>query len=141
LSSETVRVSAADRSQEKPLGNSVLIVDDDVNLARLLRTILRTAGYQVLTASDGEEALRMLDDASVDVIVLDLRMPRMDGREFFRELKARRNHAPVLIASAYGARTAQLELGADAAIEKPFEPDRLVDAVTELLQQTGPRPA
>ena len=84
MSSETVRVSAADRSQEKPLGNSVLIVDDDVNLARLLRTILRTAGYQVLTASDGEEALRMLDDASVDVIVLDLRMPRMDGREFFR---------------------------------------------------------
>ena len=47
----------------------------------------------------------------------------------------------MLIASAYGARTAQLELGADAAIEKPFEPDRLVDAVTELLQQTGPRRA
>jgi two-component system response regulator AtoC len=113
---------------------SVLVVDDDANLARVIRTLLRSEGYIVLTAGDGEEALGILSQQSVNAIVTDLRMPRMDGRQFYREVRSRGIETPVLIASAYSARSAQRELGANAAIEKPFEPEHLLAVVKGMLQ-------
>jgi DNA-binding response OmpR family regulator len=112
----------------------VLIVDDDINLSRLLRTILRTADFEVLTAFDGLGALDIADVERLDVIVVDLRMPRLDGRGFYRELRARGNNTPVLVASAFGARSAQAELGAQGSIEKPFDPDALIQAVSDLAR-------
>jgi DNA-binding response OmpR family regulator len=123
----------AKRDGNTALADCVLIVDDDVNLSRLLRTILRSSGYRVLTASSGEDALALLAEEPVDLVVLDLRMPGMDGRTVYREMRSRNIEAPVMIASAFGARAAQLELGAQAAIEKPFDPDRLVAAVRRVL--------
>jgi DNA-binding response OmpR family regulator len=114
-------------------GKRVLIVDDDRNLTRLLTTVLQLGGYGVLTAPDGEAALQLLGSESVDLIVLDLLMPRMDGRSFYRELRSRGDATPVLIASAFGARAAQQELGAEGAVEKPFDPEALLDVVTGLL--------
>jgi DNA-binding response OmpR family regulator len=112
----------------------VLVVDDDVSLARLLKTILRSADFDVSTAQDGSAALDLLLDRQFDAIVMDLRMPVLDGRSLYRELRARGDDTPVLIASAFGARAAQRELGADGAIEKPFEPDDLVAAVENLVR-------
>jgi DNA-binding response OmpR family regulator len=63
-------------------------------------------------------------------------MPRMDGRTFFRELRAKGNSTPVLIASAFGARDAQRELGAEGAVEKPFSPDALARAIREVLESS-----
>jgi CheY-like chemotaxis protein len=111
----------------------ILVVDDDPGLMRLVSAILRSAGYVVTTAADGSEALETMRSAEVDAIVLDLRMPVLDGRAFYRELRASGNHTPVLIASAYGARDAQIELGAQGAIGKPFEPDALLAAVARVL--------
>jgi DNA-binding response OmpR family regulator len=111
----------------------VLIVDDDVSLSRLLGTILRTANCDVLMASDGLRALEVARSQHIDLIVLDLRMPALDGRGFFRELRREGKQIPVLIASAYGARSAQVELGAEGAIEKPFDPDALIQAISNLL--------
>jgi DNA-binding response OmpR family regulator len=91
-------------------------------------------GLDVLSAADAQTGLQLLETEQVDAIVLDLRMPGMDGRALFREVRARGNKAPVLIASAYGARQAQQELGAEAAIEKPFDPDELVDVVRQLIE-------
>ena len=118
---------------ELSVTRSVLIVDDDRNLTKLISTVLALAGLNVLTATDGFAALELLEGQEVDVIILDLRMPRMDGRSFLKELRVKGMDIPVLIASAYGARAAQKELGAQAAIEKPFDPERLLDLVTELL--------
>jgi two-component system chemotaxis response regulator CheY len=101
-----------------------------------MRTLLRSAGLEVVNAGDGEEALESLAGQPVDVIVLDLHMPRMDGRTFFREMRSRGLMTPVIIASAYGARSAQAQLGAQAAIEKPFDPDVLLEMVTRLLEQS-----
>jgi DNA-binding response OmpR family regulator len=115
----------------------ILIVDDDRNLTTLLSTILKLDGLDVLTAADGASALRLLESEQVDAIVLDLRMPGMDGRALFREMRARGNNTPVLIASAFGARAAQQELGAEAAIEKPFDPEVLAEAVTRLLDSSA----
>jgi DNA-binding response OmpR family regulator len=113
---------------------TVLIVDDDRNLTRLVTTVLGLAGFEVLTAGDGEAALGVLADRNVDLVILDLLMPRMDGRTFYKEFRARGNSTPVLIASAFGARAAQHELGAEGAVEKPFDPDALLDAIDSVLK-------
>jgi two-component system response regulator AtoC len=117
----------------------ILVVDDDKNLLRLLRTILRTGGFEVEAFEDVYLALDSAQQNHFDLVILDLRMPQMDGRSFFRELRLRSVSVPVLIASAYGARSAQLELGAEGSIEKPFDPDLLIEAVWHLVR-TSPHP-
>jgi CheY-like chemotaxis protein len=111
----------------------VLIVDDDAPLARMLSLTLRDGGFEVMSAANGQMALEQVTAAQPDAIVLDLEMPVMDGRAFFRELRARGDATPVLVLSAYGARRAQRELGADGHLDKPFDPEALVGAVREIL--------
>lgn len=113
---------------------TVLIVDDDRNLSVFLSTVLTLEGHRVVTASDGQLALDVIKDRDdIDVIVLDLQMPRMDGRTCFRQLRAQGNTTPVLIASAFGARDAQRELGAEGAVEKPFSPEALARAILQVV--------
>jgi DNA-binding response OmpR family regulator len=125
--------AAARPESEASPGSRILVVDDDVNLTRLLRAILRTSGFDVVTCGDSTEGLNVAESQDFNLIILDLRMPVMDGRTFYKELRERGVKTPVVIASAYGARAAQAELGAQAAIEKPFDPDRLIDTVTRIL--------
>jgi len=99
-----------------------------------MATILRTSGIDSVTATDGLSALDAIDHNEIDAIVLDMQMPKMDGRGFFRELRARGNHTPVLVASAYGARSAQRELGAEASVEKPFDPEVLISELQRILE-------
>ena len=128
--SKPQRLTPSEAHDTKPL---VLVVDDDENLARVAGLILRTADYNVVTAHDGYGALDVTSHEPIDVIVLDLSMPRLDGRAFYRELRARGDQTPVLVASANGARRARDELGAQGSIDKPFEPDNLIRAVDELV--------
>lgn len=104
----------------------VLVVDDDPALRRLIASTLADAGLEVRTAQDGRTALELSLQAPPDVVVLDLEMPEMDGRACFRALRSRGIRAPVLILSAYGARNAASELGAEAAMDKPFDASELV---------------
>ena len=117
-------------TDKKPV---VLVVDDDRPVARMVAATLGLEGYSVMVAHDGKEALERVDAESPDVICLDLQMPVMDGREFFRELRRRGVLTPVVVLSAYGAESAQLELGADGFVDKPFDPDRLVSAIAETI--------
>ncbi len=110
-----------------------MVIDDDEALLRMLRMTLLTGGMHVTTAVNGAVALDDVETANPDVIVLDLQMPVMDGRSFYRELRRRGISVPVIILSAFGARAAQEELGAEAAIAKPFDPDNLIAAVRRLL--------
>lgn len=112
----------------------VLVVDDDPVVQRLVRVTLADAGYAVAIASDGEEALRIASEVSPDAIVMDLEMPRLDGRAAFRELRQRGVRSPVLILSANGAHTARRELSAEGALDKPFDPTELVRRVERLLR-------
>ena len=111
---------------------AVLVVDDDAALRHMLRLTLQDYGFKVRSAENGRDALEAVAEAVPDAVVLDLEMPVMDGRAFYRELRKRGIEVPVLIVSAYGARAAGRELGAPA-IDKPFNPDELIDAVRELL--------
>jgi DNA-binding response OmpR family regulator len=116
---------------------NVLVVDDDVNLTRLMSTILRTEGMTVVTATDGRVALDMAERSDVDAIILDLRMPNLDGRGFYQELRSRGIETPVLISSAYEARQAQHELGAQGSIEKPFDPEVLISELQRVIDPDG----
>jgi DNA-binding response OmpR family regulator len=116
----------------------VLIVDDDPALSRMLGMLLSAEGFVVSIATDGKKALEVLDGESPDVIVLDLQMPVMDGREFYRAFKQRGYETPVVILSAYNAETARQELGANAALDKPFDPDELSSTVRSLVSGRSP---
>jgi DNA-binding response OmpR family regulator len=111
----------------------VLVIDDDPALVRMIRLALLSEGLAVDTAADGLLGLEATERANYDLIVLDLQMPNMDGRAFFREFRARGGTTPVLLLSAYGAQDARHELGAQAAIAKPFDPAVLVRTVRTIL--------
>jgi CheY-like chemotaxis protein len=121
--------NVAERTDESAEPLSVLVIDDDEALLRMLRLSLASAGVRVETASTGEIGLERLASGRFDVILLDLQMPSMDGRTFYREMRERGYETQVVIVSAYGAEEAKRELSAAAAIPKPLDPDLLVETV------------
>jgi two-component system KDP operon response regulator KdpE len=117
-------------TQDKP---SVLVVDDDRRYCNLLTRFLETDGFQVLRADSGRVGLHVLAERDPEVTLLDLNMPDVDGRTFFRQCRATGYKGAVVIVSAYGAAQAQLELGAQAALEEPFELERVSGVVRAVL--------
>jgi two-component system, OmpR family, response regulator MprA len=116
----------------------VLLVDDDPALIRMVRLTFITEGFDVVTAKDGIEGLERLEGDSVDLIVLDLQMPRMDGRTFYREMRSKGCSAPVVILSAFGAEEAVRELHAEAFVKKPFDPEDLLSTARGLAGPSDP---
>lgn len=111
----------------------VLVLDDDPRIARLIRLVLEAESYEVLIANRGQDALDLLADEHPGLIVLDLMMPEMDGATFFRKAREAGYSMPVLIVSAGDANNARRTLGADGALNKPFDPAVLLERVGELL--------
>ena len=113
----------------------VLVVDDDPGIRSLVGLSLASEGWVVSMAANGLEALEAVEDAaerSFDLIILDVQMPTMDGRTFYRELRALRDYTPVLMLSANGAEQARREVGANAAMSKPFDPYVLAERAKEV---------
>ncbi|MEZ4374802.1 MAG: sigma-54 dependent transcriptional regulator [Polyangiaceae bacterium] len=107
----------------------VLVVDDEENLRLVLRTLLKRNGYEVETAGDGEEALALVDSFGPDVVITDVRMPKLDGLDLLSTLKAKGHEATVIVMSAYGNMDLALEAmqqGAYDYIQKPFKPEEVV---------------
>ena len=112
----------------------VLVIDDDAAMARMIAITLRTDGFAVEVADDGRAGLERLDAGSrPDAIILDLVMPVMDGRSFYRALRSRGDDTPVLILSSYDASAAARELGADDYLAKPFQPLVLSERLRRLI--------
>ncbi len=108
----------------------VLVVDDEESLRHLLTVILSRAGYQVVTARDGAEALELLEaDPELRLVLCDVRMPRLDGLRFLDRLGQRRSRIHTVVMSAYGSMDLALEAmkrGAYDYINKPFKPDEIL---------------
>ena len=115
----------------------ILVIDDDPAVNRMIGTTLRSHGFSVASAYDGSAALAEVEAQEPDIIILDLAMPVMDGRTFFRELRARGDTTPVLILSAFGAREAARELRADGYVQKPFRPDELAEKIRSVLERAA----
>ena len=116
----------------------ILIVEDDVHIANLLRMHLRDEGYEVSHAASGDEGVRLLESEHWDALVLDLMLPGVDGLEICRRARAMTRYTPIIITSARASelhRILGLELGADDSLAKPFSMLELVARVKALLRR------
>lgn len=123
------------------MAKSILVVDDDPDVQRLIRMALEDEGYLVAVADDGEQALQTLAgqtqaDAPPDLIVLDYMMPRMNGAIFVKESEQRglRDAIPIILMTAAGqAKQLAASMRAEGYLGKPFEIDDLLDTIGQIL--------
>jgi two-component system, NtrC family, response regulator AtoC len=120
----------------------VLVVDDEENIRLVLKTLLKRHGYDVEVADSGETALTLVDSFGPDVILTDVRMPKMNGLDLLATLKAKQNPATVIVMSAYGSVDLALEAmkaGAYDYVGKPFKPDEIVLALRKAEERESLR--
>lgn len=116
----------------------ILVIDDEASIRQIVETRLKLAGYEVMTAADGVEALEQAATHNPSLIVLDVMMPKMDGFEVCRELRKNMT-TPIIMLTAKGDitdRIAALELGADDYVVKPFSPRELEARIKAVLRRT-----
>jgi len=119
--------------------NKILVVDDEEHILTLIKFNLEQAGFQVVTATDGDEALQKATDEKPELIVLDLMLPKKDGMEVCKELRLQRNTTPILMVTAKDDefdKVLGLELGADDYMTKPFSPREVVARVKAILRRS-----
>lgn len=118
---------------------NILIAEDDFDIADLIRMYLENSGYQVFLAENGEKALEVMEQTPIDLAILDVMMPRMDGFALTRKIRET-SGIPLIILSAKGKeedRVRGLETGADVYMTKPFQPGALVAQVQASLRRVG----
>jgi DNA-binding response OmpR family regulator len=122
-----------------PKGQTVLVVEDEPSIAEVVGLYLKRAGFSVQTASDGRQAMALLEQKIPDFVILDLMLPEVDGLSLTRWLRERSN-VPVIMLTARREeidRIAGLEMGADDYVVKPFSPQELVSRVRAVLRRSG----
>jgi two-component system response regulator MprA len=120
----------------------VLVIDDDIKLLKMLKRTLVFENLDVLTATNGREALEVVQQESPDLLIVDWMMPEMDGLELIQYLRDANNRMPILMLTARDAvenRVFGLESGADDYLVKPFAPAELVARVHALLRRVEPK--
>ena len=116
----------------------ILVVDDDRNTRLLLRAVLQAENYTVFTAENGEDALRVMDREHIDLVVLDVMMPKMDGYEFTRILRQTDNNLPILMVSARQMPADKRQgflVGTDDYITKPIDEVEMLLRIKALLRR------
>lgn len=115
---------------------SILIIDDDIPLTKVLREELTLVGYNVEVINDSSEVLKRLNNEFYDLILLDLKMPEVDGFEILKELKAKNYPGKIIVMTAYAdVENAVLsrKLGADDFLPKPYDLDELLITIQKVL--------
>lgn len=124
------------------MASTILIVEDEIELARVLRDYLEKAGFRVLTATNGAAAVAAFRHTPADLVILDLNLPGMDGLDVARELR-RGSSVPIIMATARveeSDRLVGLELGADDYVIKPYSPREVVARVRAVLRRSQAQP-
>jgi len=115
----------------------ILLVDDEAGMCLVMKDFLKEAGYDITVASNGKEAISLYPQVSPDLILLDLGLPDMNGRDVLKDVKAKMPQIKIMIISAYADQKTQNELfslGADFFLAKPFMPEELQEAVKGALK-------
>lgn len=120
------------------LTHRILVAEDEPDIRDLITLTLQFGGFEVVSVADGSEAVAVASTEQVDLILLDVRMPRMSGYDACRVIKSQEstNHIPIIFLSAKGQESevkAGLEAGADAYILKPFAPGELMEKIKSCL--------
>ncbi len=121
------------------MSRKILVVEDDESLLQLLSTVFSLENYEVFSAVDGEEALRIAREESPEIILLDAQLPKTDGYEVCKLIKSNANMKNIKVIMLSGMKydyafSEARKVGADAFIKKPFSPTLLVEKVKELLR-------
>src|SRR5512139_1757814 len=122
------------------MGQKILVVDDELDIVKVVRAYLEQSGFRVITASDGQQALAMFRHERPDLIVLDLNLPKMNGLDVCRAIR-RESSVPIIMLTARveeSDRLIGLEIGADDYIVKPFSPREVVARVRTVLRRSAP---
>lgn len=127
-------------------GKTVLVADDEAHILHVVSLKLANAGFEVITARDGDEAFEALCGANVHLVITDFQMPGMTGLELARRIHREPGKAqlPMILLTAHGLALEQVELsraGISACISKPFSPRELLSRVYELLEASAVAPA
>jgi DNA-binding response OmpR family regulator len=122
------------------MAKKILLVDDEPHIIMMLENRMKHAGYEVITACDGQEALTKAQKEKPDLIILDLMLPKIDGYKVCRMLKfdEKYKHIPIIMLSARAQETDKKmgeAVGADGYVTKPFEPQVLLGKIKDLLKQ------
>jgi CheY-like chemotaxis protein len=120
----------------------VLVVDDDPAVRKSIDRVLTGKGYAVITAENGEEAMRKLNEEKYDLVYTDIRMPGMSGLEVAEQVKARKPWTPVVIITGYGTDAAQARAkaaGVSSFVHKPLSPEMIEDSARDALAAPAPQ--
>jgi len=122
------------------MSKKILIVEDDPLSMRVLRMLLRSYGYSLLEATDGEKALKVACSDKPDLIIMDIQLPKVSGLEVARQLRQMSdlNHTPIVALTAYamnGDKEKTISAGCDAYVAKPINARELLRLITEMLLQ------
>jgi len=120
------------------MGRTIMIVDDSPSIRQVVSMSLTKAGYEVLEAEDGQDALNKLENQKVNLIICDVNMPNMDGLTFLKSLKQLQNHkfTPVIMLTTESQQSLKMEgkmAGAKAWMVKPFKPEQMLEAISKLI--------
>ena len=119
----------------KPQKKLVMVVDDQPRVLKFIEIDLKVHGFEVITTTSGEEALKLTRSRKPDIILLDIVMPGMDGFEVLKELRAFSQLPIIAFSASHGNHADAIRLGANAFITKPFQPDEMVSRIRTLLKQ------
>jgi two-component system chemotaxis sensor kinase CheA len=140
VSESLLETEGSDRSGQKPDAPIILIVDDSLTIRNIEKNLLKSAGYKVLTAEDGLEAIEMLRYEKVDMVITDVEMPKMNGYSLAREIRADKRlcHLPLIMITTKSQESDKirgLKAGADVYIGKPFIQTSLLETIAKLLKK------
>lgn len=122
------------------LRHNLMIVDDEPIVRKSLSDWLKEEGFDILTAEDGYKAIELIEKEKVDCVILDLKMPGIDGIQVLKEIKARRPDTKVIMITAYGTiqnAVEAMKIGATDYITKPFDPEEIVESIKRALSLTA----
>ncbi|MGM0539612.1 MAG: sigma-54-dependent transcriptional regulator [Thermodesulfobacteriota bacterium] len=129
-------------TQSTNIPHTILVVDDDQSILNVLEARLESAGFSVLLAKDGTSALQVLKQHEIDLVITDVKMPKMDGKQLLQEIQTRWTGLPVIVLTAYASipdAVKAVKYGAANYLEKPFQGEDLIELIDENLQEGRPR--
>ena len=125
------------------MARTILVIDDERNMRWVLERALAKAGYDVVTAERGEQAIQRFARHAVDLVLLDLKMPGMDGMTVLRELRRRDTTVPILLLTAYASvptAVEALQIGASDYLRKPFDLETVLATINRHIADTSDVP-